>query len=126
MKIAIFENEINMVEGSFSAMNIAFFNGTIQFEYYATSQDGQPFEKLQDYLAVFIDIQLAPKSELDGFGLIKELIKVISLDQIAILTGHSKNDEILQELGLPEIPIISKPIDYMKLYRFIKTNFNVD
>ena len=123
MKITIFENEKSMVEGAFDAMNLAYFNNSVNFQYFSTSQDALPYNLLADSDIIFVDIQLTAKSELDGFNLIKALIPVIGKEKLAIITGYSKNAEILKELGLPEIPIITKPVDYIRLHEFVKEHF---
>lgn len=123
MRIAIFENEKSMVEGAFEAMNLAFFSNSLVFKFFSNSQDGKPYSDLKVYDIIFIDIQLTAKSEVDGFNLIKILLPIVGKDKLAIITGFSKNEGILEELGLPSIPIIIKPVDFIKLNKFIKANF---
>jgi len=123
MKIAIFENEIPMVEGAFEAMNLAYFENKIKYKFFTYSQEAKPYEKLKEYDIIFVDIQLTAKSELDGFNLITVILPIVGKEKLAIITGFSRNEKILSELGLPEIPIITKPVDFIKLKDFIDTNF---
>lgn len=123
MKIAIFENEKTMVEGAFETMNLVYYDNVIEYKFFLNSQDGLPFENLKEYDIILVDIQLTAKSELDGFNLIKTLIPIVGHNKLGIITGFSKNEEILKELKLPSIPIINKPIDYDSLYKFLTKNF---
>lgn len=124
MKIAIFENERAMVEAVFDAMNLFHYSNQLIFNFFTSSQDGSPFESLTNYDLIFIDIQLSPKSELDGFNLAKALIPIVGIDKIAVITGHSNSKEILKEMGLGKIPVLIKPIDFNMLYQFIRANFH--
>ena len=124
MKIAIFENERAMIEGAFEAMNLVFRNNSIEYKYFSNSQDALPYASLEEFDIIFVDIQLTPKSELDGFNLIKMLIPIVGQKKLAIITGFAKNEEILRDLGLPEIPIITKPVDYLSLHDFVNKYFS--
>ncbi len=123
MKIAIFENETSMVEGAFDALNLAFFGNRIMYKYFINSQDAKPYESLKEFDLIFIDIQLTAKSELDGFNLIATLLPIVGEKKMAIITGFSKNEGILAELGLPNIPIIIKPVDFKKIQFFLESYF---
>ena len=109
MKIAIFENEFELINTIFDTTNYYYFNNKFEFEYFPSSQKFA-MEKIQDYSLLIIDIDLSQKSELDGYGLIAKIIQFKNPPPIVILTGHSKINESLEKKGLPAYPILIKPI----------------
>lgn len=72
MKLLIFENEFVYVESAFNYINELHFNKELIFEVYASSQDFKNFNGINNFDLVFIDISLAKKSDLDGYGLLKK------------------------------------------------------
>ena len=123
MKIAIFENEYESVRGAFDTANLLGFNNELVYEVYPSSQKAD-FETISNYAAIFIDIDLSQKSDLDGFGVIQKLNE-ISHDlnsKIIILTGNNKIKESMNERGVadPAIQIIIKPTDYLEVESVIR------
>lgn len=123
MKIAIFENEYPSVEGAFKAANLIEFNNQLELRVFPSSQDAI-FHDLKNYDAIFVDIDLSTKSQLDGFGVI---LKIAELDKkmtnrIVILTGNSRIDELLQERGIDGdgIQIIIKPTNFTEISSAIR------
>ncbi len=87
-RIAIFENEYKNVESSFDAVNLLYFDNKLKFEVFKTSQEFGDLERIIDYSCVIVDIDLTAKSELDGYQLISQMLKVENVPKIIVLTGH--------------------------------------
>lgn len=127
MKIAIFENEYDSVKGAFDIANFLNFNNELQFENFSSSQNAD-FSTIRNYSVIFIDIDLATKSELDGFGLIQKIRKLDDslTNKIVILTGNNRIKEILKERNIysDAIKIIIKPTDYEEITGVINKVIN--
>jgi DNA-binding response OmpR family regulator len=109
MKIAVFENEYQLINTIFDTVNFAYFNNTLKFEYFPSSQS-IPLDQLINYNLIIVDIDLSQKSELDGYGLIQKINILAHPPPILILTGHSQIEENLRKRDLPAFPILFKPI----------------
>jgi CheY-like chemotaxis protein len=110
MRIAIFENQFHQVKIQFEVANKLFFNDELIFTHFNSSQELQPIAKVNDFDLLIIDISLSSNSDLDGFDLIKEIVKLEKRPKILILTGNSNIEEGLEKRGLPIFPILSKPV----------------
>ena len=128
MKIAIFENEYDSVKGAFESANFLNFSNMLEFENFPSSQNAN-FSNIESYRAIFVDIYLAAKSELDGFGLIQKIRKFDDklTERIVILTGNNKIKEILKERDIYSelINIIIKPTDFEEITKVIKKIISV-
>lgn len=128
MKIAIVDNQRNDIEGAFDYANLKFYNNSLEFEYFDSSQSLFKVEHdFDDYKIIVVDISLSRRSELDGYGIIKTFLEKSKeseddhlLDKVIIITGHHRVEEKLQEQGLPEIPIIYKPTDFNQIHEYFK------
>ena len=109
-KVAVFENEYNLIDTIFDTANYYYFNNELDFEYFPSSQSLSPFEKIKEFQIVIVDISLSQKSELDGYSLLAKLEELEPKPAIIILTGHSKVAENLKLKNLPAYPIINKPL----------------
>lgn len=116
MKIAIFENEYEQVRTSFELVNELFFENSLKYDVFVSSQDFGDFKNIIQYSLILIDIDLSLKSELDGYSLIKEILKIKTNAKIIILTGASRVSEKLKELKMPNYPILLKPLSYQNIY----------
>jgi DNA-binding LytR/AlgR family response regulator len=118
MKIAVFENQYDSVKGAFETANLLNYNNTLEIEVFPSSQTADLTE-LTKYLAIFVDIDLSAKSELDGFALIQKIrtINDSLTSKIIILTGNNKIKEILKsrEIYSKLIQIIIKPTNYEEI-----------
>jgi DNA-binding response OmpR family regulator len=118
MKIAIFENEYESVKGAFDAANVLCFDNTLEFVNFPSSQKAN-FLEMGDYAAIFIDIDLSSKSELDGFALIQLLLssEKSNNNKIIILTGNSKIEESLKSRNIQytNFKIIIKPTNFQEV-----------
>ncbi len=124
MKVLIFENEYSYIDTPFEYVNDIYFDNSIKYQVIAKSQDLKPFSSIQNFDYVFLDISLAKKSELDGFGILKKIKdENLKVKNIIILTGNHLIREKLIEKELPtHYPILTKPIDFEDLLRVIKDN----
>lgn len=121
MNILIFENEISYVENAFNYVNLRYFGGKLIIKIISKSQDLGNFKDIQNFDHVFVDISLAPKSELDGFGIIKKIKEEgLEIKKLCIITGNSNIKIRLQELKIDDYPVIIKPISFIQLYDHLK------
>ena len=121
MKIAVFENLFTEVQGAFTAANLKYFNNELEFSIFPASQKLKPFASLTQYQGVVVDIELAPKSELDGYGLIQKIKTAYPDMPIMVLTGHSKVKEKLKQLDIHDVPVVIKPITFKDLQAGLQT-----
>jgi DNA-binding LytR/AlgR family response regulator len=126
MKIAVFENEYNSVKGAFEAANLIYFDEKLTIDVFPSSQNFN-FNNINDYDLYFIDISLSSKSNLDGFGVIKEF-KTINdnlANKIIILTGNSKIQEIMKSDNTYDsrYEFIIKPTNYKIIGEMLKEKF---
>lgn len=124
MKIAIFENEYDSVRGSFETSNLLNFDNSLIFDVFPSSQNAD-LTKLDEYSAIFIDIDLSANSELDGFSLIQKIRKLNEdySSKIIILTGNNKIKEIMKSRNIITnlIQILIKPTNYQEITNILKT-----
>ena len=109
-KVAVFENEYQLINTIFDTANYYFFNNAFQFDYFPSSQSLHPFDLIENYPIVIVDIDLSQRSEMDGYALLTKLNALENKPKIFILTGHSKVEKSLKERNLPSYPIINKPL----------------
>ncbi len=124
MKVLIIENEYSYIDTPFEYVNEIYFDNSIEYTVIPKSQDLRPFTDIQLYDYIFLDISLAKKSELDGFGILKKIKdENIPIKQLVILTGNHLIKEKLNEKGLPtSYPILTKPIDFEDLLKVMIAN----
>ncbi|MFC4740102.1 hypothetical protein ACFO3U_08850 [Flavobacterium ponti] len=108
MRILVFENEIPKVKDAFSDVNELDFNKELKINYIDKSQNFGDYKDSVNYDLIFVDIDLSPTSEKDGYGVIEEIIKFGNRN-IVVLTGNMVEKE-LKKRGLDNIKILSKPI----------------
>lgn len=116
-RILIIEDQKDSIESAFDFANEIGFNGELKFDYKPRSQDIN-YERLSDFDLLFVDITLANKSQMNGFGIIKHIIDNTDypLDRIVILTGNSLIKEGLKQNDIPEnIEIVYKPVTFKQL-----------
>jgi len=123
MKVAIFENEYESVKIAFETANLIYFNNSIVFEVYASSQAAAGI-KLNEFDVIFIDIDLSSKSVSDGYSLIKQLVETYNAinKKIVILTGNNKITEALSSRGIDStlFNLIIKPTNFILIGEVIK------
>tara|TARA_R110001592_G_scaffold328258_1_gene609740 strand:- start:227 stop:616 length:390 start_codon:yes stop_codon:yes gene_type:complete len=119
MKIAIFENEYDTIEVAFKYTNKKYYNGLLDITNFPRSQSFKnKISDLNNYDLIIIDLDLSSNSELDGFGLIKEIEKEFGIahPKMLILTGQDleENFHLTNHLNYT-YPVLEKPINYQKL-----------
>ncbi|MFX4267392.1 response regulator [Aliarcobacter butzleri] len=122
-KVLIFENQKYDIENTFKFINIVNFSNELNFEYLATSQELTNINELENYDVVIIDLDLSMKSEKDGYGILKDINNYDPnlLKKCFILTGSTKVNENLKNLGLEFLQVITKPVEVEDLTKVIKS-----
>ncbi|MCS4163788.1 response regulator [Sphingobacterium sp. BIGb0116] len=123
MKIAVFENEYDSVKIAFEAANELNFDSKLDIDVFAKTQLCD-LNKISQYSVIFIDIDLATASNMDGYSLLnywKDNDNV--LRKVIILTGNNKIKEGLEAKKIdPNIlELIIKPTNYSEVTQKIKT-----
>ncbi len=123
MKILIVENEWRYIDTPFHYVNDVYYSNQIEFTNAEKSQD-IPFSRLSEFDYVFLDISLARRSDLDGFGIIRKIIdEDLTVNKLIILTGNHLITERLSEKGLPtNYPVITKPIDFEDILKILRAD----
>ena len=115
-RILIIENEFPTVQVAFDAANTIHFNGELQFEHIAKSQDIN-WKTINKYHCIFVDISLAMRSDLDGLGILGKIQAEYPsmLPRTAIITGHHKILDVIKgtDLQLTKKQVILKPLKYI-------------
>ena len=119
MRLAIFENEQSQVEGAFNFLNRRYYGGNLEISYFSNSQSGKPYEDLEKFDIIFVDIELSTTSELDGFKLLAKLNEVGLSNRLVVLTGFSKVEQNLKEYNLPNYEVVQKPFSFLRLKEVI-------
>lgn len=121
--ILIIENEYNSVKSAFEAANLLEFERKLQFVNVDKAQSVD-YSEVESYSAIFVDISLAQKSALDGYGIINKFkeIDVSILSKVIIITGNNKINETLKAKGMDgyNISIIIKPLGYKEIASIIR------
>ncbi len=122
-KILIIEDQRESIESAFAFANAIGFQDRLDFTYVPRSQDID-FENLSNtYDLIFVDITLAERSQMNGFGIIRHILEHDHFPQerIVILTGNSKIAEGLRQNGIPEnIETVYKPVTFRQLIPIIQ------
>lgn len=123
MKILIIENEYESVKPVFLAIERLVLREPLDITQCDKSQN-IPWDTLDLYDAILLDISLATKSDLDGYGILSKINQENPnlLNRIAIITGNDKIVEMLKERGLDNcsVKIFEKPLRYKDIAAFIK------
>mgnify|MGYP003195019184 FL=1 len=123
MKILTIENEYASIKPVFSAIECIVFKNALDIRQCDKSQD-IPWDDLNTFDAIFVDISLATKSNLDGCGILEQIKNNYPslLPKVAIITGNDKINEMLKERNLDDCPvrIFEKPLRYKEIAAFIK------
>ncbi|MDR2993262.1 MAG: hypothetical protein LBV11_05425 [Bacillus cereus] len=122
ISILVIENEFNSIKGAFEAANLFDFDSKLKVKNLDKAQDVN-FDELSSYDVIFLDISLAIKSELDGFGIIQK-IKTLNnsddiLSKIVVITGDFEIDKKMEEKHL-HLPILKKHINFNDITKMIK------
>lgn len=123
MKILTIENEFASIKPVFNAIECMVFKEALDIKQCDKSQD-IPWDELYTFDAIFVDISLATKSNLDGYGILEKIKNEYPslLPKVAIITGNDKIREMLKERNLDDchVRIFEKPLRYKEIAAFIK------
>lgn len=124
INILIIENEFASIKSPIDTI-ATLCNGDFHYDLVAISQ-AINWSVLNNYDSIFVDISLAPRTELDGFGILYKFKTEYSeiLPKVAIITGNHVIDQVLKDHGFDdnEFKVFQKPLKYMELFRFIQGN----
>lgn len=115
-KVLVIEDEFREVQVAFEYVNDLCLNSELEIINVAKSQDVD-FIKISEYDYVFLDITLAKKSQMDGYGILKKIEREnIPIQKLVIMTGNGKISDVLKERGITnDYPKLIKPLDYQEL-----------
>lgn len=115
-KVLVIEDEYREVQVAFEYVNDLCLNSELEITNVAKSQEVD-FTKISEYDYVFLDITLAKKSQMDGYGILKKIEKEnIPIQKLVIMTGNGKISDVLKERGITnDYPKLIKPLDYQEL-----------
>lgn len=115
-KVLVIEDEFREVQVAFEYVNDLCLNSELEIINVAKSQDVD-FTKISEYDYVFLDITLAKKSQMDGYGILKKIEREnIPIRKLVIMTGNGKISDVLKERGITnDYPKLIKPLDYQEL-----------
>lgn len=117
-KILLIEDQPSSIKSAFDIANALYFENKLTFTFVPRSQDVDYSRLKDDYDLVFVDITLAKRSEMNGYGIIKKLLSenLMAMDKILIMTGNSRIEENLKENGITtKLTIIKKPLTFVSL-----------
>ena len=123
-KILIVENELSSIKAPILVLVSKYKqeNEILKYQSYVKSQD-MDWEDIESYDALFIDLSLAAKSEMDGYSILKKIKSEYPelTKRTAIITGNGRVEESLIEKGVgkDECKVFTKPLKYMELKNFI-------
>lgn len=120
-KVLIIEDEFKMVKKAFEYVNDMYFDNELDYTVAVKSQE-VPFGGIGEFDYVFVDIKLAKKTDLDGYGILSKIERDCpNVKRIIILTGNNKIKETLIERGIKkDYSVLTKPIDIHDLRNILK------
>lgn len=115
-RVLIIEDEYDEVKNAFEYVKDIYYSGEMELTNVIKSQD-IPFQNLERYDVIFLDITLAKRSKMDGYGILKKIEQEkISYNKLVIMTGNNKISDVLKEREiLGEYEILAKPLDFKEL-----------
>lgn len=122
-KVLIIEDEYSEVETAFEYVNEIYLQNELSLKNVTKSQDIN-FSQLNEFDYIFLDITLAKKSNMDGYGILKKIEEEnIQIKKLIIMTGNNKILETLKDREIKkEYPVLTKPIDFQELKRFLENS----
>lgn len=125
-KLLIIENEFQSIKAPISVLIGKYKEEQDEMVYdvCAKSQDVK-WSEIDSYSAIFVDLSLAAKSEMDGYAILNMIKKDYPwlVSRTAIITGNGMVEEALRSkgIGFGEFKVFIKPLKYMLLKDFIDT-----
>lgn len=124
MRILIIENEFQSIRTAILVLVGKYKEEKSLMEYKVCvkSQDVD-WDNLESYSAIFVDLSLAAKTEMDGFSILNKIKNEYPamVRKCAIITGNGMVEDSLKAKGISidEFKIFTKPLKYMLLKKFI-------
>lgn len=121
-KILIIENEMASIQDPIDTL-VEMYAGALSYDQTAISQSIQ-WDIINQYSAIFVDISLAPRTELDGYGILHKIKEEYPelCNRVAVITGNHVIENDMNEHGFKdgEFKIFQKPLKYMDLLGVIQ------
>lgn len=123
-KILIIENEFQSIKAPILVLAGKYRkeNDELVYEVCVKSQDVK-WNELNTYNAIFVDLSLAAKTELDGYAILDKIKNEYPTQtkRTAIITGNGLVEDAMKEKGIgeDEFKVFTKPLKYMLLKKFI-------
>lgn len=123
-KILIIENEFQSIKAPILVLSGKYRkeNDELVYEVCVKSQDVK-WDELNTYNAIFVDLSLAAKTELDGYAILNKIKSEYPTQtkRTAIITGNGLVEDAMKEKGIgeDEFKVFTKPLKYMLLKKFI-------
>mgnify|MGYP002625984326 CR=1 FL=1 len=117
-KVLIIEDKYYEVKVSFDYVNALHMNNELDIKVADRSQV-IPFDIIESYDYVFVDIKLGKNSNLDGYDiLLKFEHEYPNVKNVIILTGNNKILDNLKLKGIErDYRVLIKPIDFSELVK---------
>ena len=127
MKVAVFENELEGFKNSFEAINLLFFDGQIEYKFYTKFESLGAIDKIPQFDFVIVDLELAPRSQYDGFQVIDMIEEEKHRQEkenpkILIFSGKRDLLDTLKKEKEIRYPVLYKPIDYDKFSKVLSSS----
>ncbi len=123
-KILIIENEFQSIKAPILVLAGKYRkeNDEMVYEVCVKSQDVK-WDELNTYHAIFVDLSLAAKTEMDGYAILNRIKYEYPTQtkRTAIITGNGLVEDAMKEKGIgeDEFKVFTKPLKYMLLKKFI-------
>lgn len=117
-KVLIIEDKYYEVKVSFDYVNALHMNNELDIKVADRSQV-IPFDIIESYDYVFVDIKLGKNSNLDGYDILLKLEhEYPNVKNVIILTGNNKILDNLKLKGIErDYRVLIKPIDFSELVK---------
>ena len=118
MKVLVLEDDFHVLKGAFDYLSYKYYDGKLEVENHAKTQDFTNLNDADKYDKIFVDISLHRNSNQDGYSFIRSLHDILkNIKKVVIITGSDKVQEKLVEEGLSDIDVLKKPITFLDLRR---------
>lgn len=119
MKLLIYEDEFEGIKTNFDAINLLYFDSTLEYKNVKLSQHFEIGEALDAYDLVLVDIDLSDDSKKDGIAVINEIREYDTTKPIIIITGSSNIEDSINKFD-QNIPMVIKPLKFEEVYTTMK------
>lgn len=123
-RILIIENEFHSIKAPILVLAGKYRkeNDELVYQVCVKSQDVN-WDQLDTYNAIFVDLSLAAKTEMDGYAILNKIKSEYPMQtkRTAIITGNGLVEDAMTSKGIgkDEFKVFTKPLKYMLLKKFI-------